>query len=101
VHLYNSIATQLSAEQITAQMTIVTISINLCRFIRSIRGSDIAAKWSAIVIFGLTVTPSWGNIATFTMTLPSKPHCSTLYTQRSLPLSLLVVMYYIYMLLPR
>jgi multisubunit Na+/H+ antiporter MnhF subunit len=70
------------------------ISINLCCFIGSICRSDIAAKWSAIVILGLSFTPSLGNIATFTKTLPSKPHCSTLYTQRSLPSSLLVVMYY-------
>ena len=81
-------------------MAIVKISINLCRFIRYIRGSDIAAKWSAIVILGLSLTPSLGNIATFTMTLPSKLHCSTSYNQWSLPSSILVVMYYIYMLLP-
>jgi hypothetical protein len=97
---YNSIATQLSAEQITVQMAIVKISINLYYFIRFIRGYDIAAKWSAIVILGLSFTPSLANITTFTMTLASKPHCSTSYNQRSLPLPLLVVKYYIYMLLP-
>ncbi len=72
-----SIATQLSAPQITAHKAMVKMSINLCSLVRSTLGSSICAKWSAIVIFSLSFTPSLGNIATFTMTLPSQPHCST------------------------
>ncbi|WP_339383935.1 hypothetical protein [Fortiea sp. LEGE XX443] len=41
------------------------MSINLCRFVRSIRGSDITAKWSAIVTLGLSFTPSLGNMTIY------------------------------------
>ncbi|MBW4560662.1 MAG: hypothetical protein KME32_05790 [Mojavia pulchra JT2-VF2] len=40
-------------------MAIVKISINLCRFVRSIRVSDICAKWSLYGDFGLELNRLW------------------------------------------
>ncbi len=45
---------QPSALQITAQIVIVIISINLWRLVLSILGSFSSLKWSAIVILGLS-----------------------------------------------
>lgn len=95
-HPYVSIATQLSAPHITAQMAIVKISINLCRFVRSIRGSDICAKWSAIVILGLSFTPSVGLYCYFYNDFTINASLLILHTTRDRCLyPFLVSMYYI------
>jgi hypothetical protein len=80
----NSIATQLSAEQITAQMAVVKISINqfmsLCRIdlFVGLTSQQNGQQMVSNCDFGLSFTPSLGNITTFTMTLPSKPKASLL-----------------------
>ena len=56
VQPYSSIATQLCAPQITAQIAMVRMSINLCPFLPSTLGSSICARWSVIVILGLSFT---------------------------------------------
>jgi hypothetical protein len=47
-----SIPAQLSAPQIIPKMAIVRISISLCRFVRSMRGSSISAKCSTSLYLG-------------------------------------------------
>jgi hypothetical protein len=60
-HASISISSHVSAPQMTAQIAIVMISVNLCNFERSILGSSISLKNSAIVSFGFNFTVLLNN----------------------------------------
>ncbi len=78
---YVSIDTRELAPQMTAQIAIVIMSINLCCFVRSILGSSTSAKWSAIVSFGFSfiINLNKSILRAAFMRLPQQSHTTRFF----------------------